>query len=201
MGLITFRDITKHRAKPKANKDDFGRLRVAAAVGVTADLLERTSALVKSNVDAVVIDTAHGHSKGVAVALKKLKDTYPDLDVVVGNIASAEAAKYLVDRGADAVKVGIGPGSICTTRVIAGVGYPQLSAISEVSKALSGSDIPIIADGGIRYTGDIPKAIAAGADSVMLGSLLAGTQESLEKRLFLRVENLKPIVVWVLLRQ
>ena len=153
VGLITFRDITKHRAKPKANKDDFGRLRVAAAVGVTTDLLERTSALVKSNVDAVVIDTAHGHSKGVAVALKKLKDTYPDLDVVVGNIATAEAAKYLVDRGADAVKVGIGPGSICTTRVIAGVGYPQLSAISEVSKALSGSDIPIIADGGIRYTG------------------------------------------------
>ena len=147
-------------------------------MGVTADLLERTSALVKSNVDAVVIDTAHGHSKGVAVALKKLKDTYPDLDVVVGNIATAEAARYLVDRGADAVKVGIGPGSICTTRVIAGVGYPQLSAISEVSKALSGSDIPIIADGGIRYTGDIPKAIAAGADSVMLGSLLAGTQES-----------------------
>ena len=178
VGLITFRDITKHRAKPKANKDDFGRLRVAAAVGVTSDLLERTSALVKSNVDAVVIDTAHGHSKGVAVAMKKLKNTYSDLDVVVGNIATAEAAKYLVDRGADAVKVGIGPGSICTTRVIAGVGYPQLSAISEVSKALSGSDIPIIADGGIRYTGDIPKAIAAGADSVMLGSLLAGTQES-----------------------
>ena len=138
VGLITFRDITKHRAKPKANKDDFGRLRVAAAVGVTTDLLERTSALVKSNVDAVLIDTAHGHSKGVAVALKKLKDTYPDLDVVVGNIATADAAKYLVDRGADAVKVGIGPGSICTTRVIAGVGYPQLSAISEVSKALSG---------------------------------------------------------------
>ena len=201
VGLITFRDITKHRAKPKANKDDFGRLRVAAAVGVTTDLIERTSALVKSNVDAVVIDTAHGHSKGVAVALKKLKDTYPDLDVVVGNIATAEAAKYLVDRGADAVKVGIGPGSICTTRVIAGVGYPQLSAISEVSKALSGSDIPIIADGGIRYTGDIPKAIAAGADSVMLGSLLAGTQESPGETVILRVENLKPIVVWVLLRQ
>ena len=169
VGLITFRDITKHRAKPKANKDDFGRLRVAAAVGVTADLLERTSALVKSNVDAVVIDTAHGHSKGVAVALKKLKDTYPDLDVVVGNIATAETAKYLVDRGADAVKVGIGPGSICTTRVIAGVGYPQLSAISEVSKALSGSDIPIIADGGIRYTGDIPKAIAAGSRFCYVG--------------------------------
>ena len=185
VGLITFRDITKHRAKPKANKDDFGRLRVAAAVGVTTDLLERTSALVKSNVDAVVIDTAHGHSKGVAVALKNLKDTYPDLDVVVGNIATAEAAKYLVDRGADAVKVGIGPGSICTTRVIAGVGYPQLSAISEVSKALSGSDIPIIADGGIRYTGDIPKAIAAGAKACSFGkmflfSLAAGGQQGVE---------------------
>ena len=136
VGLITFRDITKHRAKPNANKDEFGRLRVAAAVGVTADLLERTSALVKSNVDAVVIDTAHGHSKGVAAALKSVKDTYPNLDVVVGNIATAEAAKYLAEMGADAVKVGIGPGSICTTRVIAGVGYPQLSAITEVYKTL-----------------------------------------------------------------
>jgi IMP dehydrogenase len=178
VGLITFRDITKHRAKPNANKDEFGRLRVAAAVGVTADLLERTSALVNSNVDAVVIDTAHGHTKGVAAALKLLKDAFPDLDVVVGNIATAAAAKYLADLGADAVKVGIGPGSICTTRVIAGVGYPQLSAITEVYKTLGGTDIPIIADGGIRYTGDIPKAVAAGADAVMLGSLLAGTQES-----------------------
>jgi IMP dehydrogenase len=178
VGLITFRDITKHLAKPNANKDEFGRLRVAAAVGVTHDLLERTSALVKSNVDAVVIDTAHGHSKGVAKALKNVKNTFPDLDVIVGNIATADAAKYLADLGADAVKVGIGPGSICTTRVIAGVGYPQLSAILDVYKGLKGADIPIIADGGIRYTGDIPKAIAAGADSVMLGSLLAGTQES-----------------------
>ena len=178
VGLITFRDITKHRAKPNANKDEFGRLRVAAAVGVTVDLLDRTSALVNSNVDAVVIDTAHGHSKGVSTALKSIKEAYPDLDVVVGNIATAEAAKYLADLGADGVKVGIGPGSICTTRVIAGVGYPQLSAITEVYKALGGSDVPIIADGGIRYTGDIPKAIAAGADAVMLGSLLAGTQES-----------------------
>ena len=178
VGLITFRDITKHRAKPNANKDEFGRLRVAAAVGVTVDLLDRTSALVNSNVDAVVIDTAHGHSKGVSSALKSIKEAYPDLDVVVGNIATAEAAKYLADLGADGVKVGIGPGSICTTRVIAGVGYPQLSAITEVYKALGGSDVPIIADGGIRYTGDIPKAIAAGADAVMLGSLLAGTQES-----------------------
>ena len=178
VGLITFRDITKHRAKPNANKDEFGRLRVAAAVGVTVDLLDRTSALVNSNVDAVVIDTAHGHSKSVSSALKSIKEAYPDLDVVVGNIATAEAAKYLANLGADGVKVGIGPGSICTTRVIAGVGYPQLSAITEVYKALGGSDVPIIADGGIRYTGDIPKAIAAGADAVMLGSLLAGTQES-----------------------
>ncbi len=178
VGLITYRDITKHKAKPNANKDEFGRLRVAAAVGITADILKRTSALVKSNVDAIVIDTAHGHSKAVATALKSVKEVYPDLDVVVGNIATATAAKYLADLGANAVKVGIGPGSICTTRVIAGVGYPQLSAISEVYKTLEGSDIPIIADGGIRYTGDIPKAIAAGADSVMLGSLLAGTQES-----------------------
>lgn len=178
VGLITFRDMTKHRAKPNANKDQFGRLRVAAAVGVTSDLIERTAALVASNVDAVVIDTAHGHTKGVVNALKLVKDKFPDLDVVVGNIATAEAAKYLADHGADAVKVGIGPGSICTTRVVAGVGYPQLSAIAEVYKTLAGSDIPIIADGGIRYTGDIPKAIAAGADAVMLGSLLAGTQES-----------------------
>ncbi|CAI8215579.1 MAG: Inosine-5'-monophosphate dehydrogenase [Flavobacteriaceae bacterium] len=178
VGLITFRDMTKHRAKPNGNKDQFGRLRVAAAVGVTSDLIERTAALVASNVDAVVIDTAHGHTKGVVNALKLVKDKFPDLDVVVGNIATAEAAKYLADHGADAVKVGIGPGSICTTRVVAGVGYPQLSAIAEVYKTLAGSDIPIIADGGIRYTGDIPKAIAAGADAVMLGSLLAGTQES-----------------------
>ena len=178
VGLITFRDITKHKAKPIANKDEFGRLRVAAAVGVTTDLLDRTSALVTSNVDAIVIDTAHGHSNGVGEALKVIKKAYPDLDVIVGNIATADAAKYIADLGADAVKVGIGPGSICTTRVIAGVGYPQLSAINEVFSALRGSEIPIIADGGIRYTGDIPKAIAAGADSVMLGSLLAGTQES-----------------------
>ena len=178
VGLITFRDITKHLAKPNANKDQFGRLRVAAAVGVTSDLVERTSALVNSNVDAIVIDTAHGHSKGVASALKSLKNNFPDLDVVVGNIATADAAKFLVDLGADAVKVGIGPGSICTTRVIAGVGYPQLSAIMDVREGLKDYDIPIIADGGIRYTGDIPKAIVAGADSVMLGSLLAGTQES-----------------------
>ena len=178
VGLITFRDITKHTDKPISNKDSYGRLRVAAAVGVTPDIVERTEALVKGGVDAVVIDTAHGHTKGVVEALSKVKKVYPDIDVVVGNIATAEAAKYLVDNGADAVKVGIGPGSICTTRVIAGVGFPQLSAIMDVSKAIKGSSVPIIADGGIRYTGDIPKAIAAGADSVMLGSLLAGTQES-----------------------
>ncbi|MDA0773604.1 MAG: IMP dehydrogenase [Bacteroidetes bacterium] len=178
VGLITFRDITKHSKKPIANKDQYGRLRVAAALGVTGDVLERAEALVRADVDAVIIDTAHGHSKGVANALKSIKSKFPNLDVVVGNIATAEAAKYLVALGADGVKVGIGPGSICTTRVIAGVGFPQLSAILEVSQAIKGSGVPVIADGGIRYTGDIPKAIAAGADSVMLGSLLAGTQES-----------------------
>ena len=178
VGLITFRDITKHTTKPNSNKDKFGRLRVAAAVGITNDVLDRVAALHLAGVDAVVIDTAHGHSKGVAGVLKQVKNNFSGLDVIVGNIATSDAAKYLVDLGADAVKVGIGPGSICTTRVIAGVGYPQLSAIFEVSKAISGSGIPIIADGGIRFTGDIPKAIAAGADSVMLGSLLAGTKES-----------------------
>ena len=178
VGLITFRDITKHTDKPTSNKDSYGRLRVAAAVGVTADILERADALVNAGVDAIVIDTAHGHTKGVVDALSKVKKTYSGLDVIVGNIATADAAKYLVDNGADAVKVGIGPGSICTTRVIAGVGFPQLSAIMDVSKAIKGSGVPVIADGGIRYTGDIPKAIAAGADSVMLGSLLAGTKES-----------------------
>ncbi len=178
VGLITFRDITKHTTKPNANKDKFGRLRVAAAVGITDDVIDRVHALKSAGVDAIVIDTAHGHSKGVADVVKKVKSKFENLDLVIGNIATSEAAKYLVKIGADAIKVGIGPGSICTTRVIAGVGYPQLSAILEVKKALKGSDIPIIADGGIRYTGDIPKAIAAGADSVMLGSLLAGTRES-----------------------
>lgn len=178
VGLITFRDITKHTDKPIANKDSYGRLRVAAAIGVTADAVERTQALVNAGVDAVVIDTAHGHTKGVVNILKAVKENFPTLDVVVGNIATAEAAKYLVDHGADAVKVGIGPGSICTTRIIAGVGYPQLSAVLAVANAIKGSGVPVIADGGIRYTGDIPKAIAAGADCVMLGSLLAGTKES-----------------------
>ncbi|AVI51482.1 IMP dehydrogenase [Pukyongia salina] len=178
LGLITFRDITKLTQKPIANKDDFGRLRVAAALGVTADAVERAEALVNAQVDAVIIDTAHGHTKGVVEVLKKVKKSFPDLDVVVGNIATADAAKYLVEAGADAVKVGIGPGSICTTRVVAGVGFPQFSAVLEVAQAIKGSGVPVIADGGIRYTGDIPKAIAAGADSVMLGSLLAGTKES-----------------------
>ena len=177
-GLITFRDITKVKLKPMANKDAFGRLRVAAAIGVTADAVERTEALVNAGVDAVVIDTAHGHTKGVVSVLKDIKSKFPQLDVIVGNIATGAAAKYLVEAGADAVKVGIGPGSICTTRVIAGVGFPQFSAVLEVAAAIKGTGVPVIADGGIRYTGDIPKAIAAGADSVMLGSLLAGTKES-----------------------
>ena len=177
-GLITFRDITKVTLKPIANKDSYGRLRVAAALGVTADVVDRAEALVNAGVDAVIIDTAHGHTKTVLGALKSVKDKFPSLDVVVGNVATAEAAKFLVEAGADAVKVGIGPGSICTTRVVAGVGFPQFSAVLEVAAAIKGSGVPVIADGGIRYTGDIPKAIAAGADSVMLGSLLAGTKES-----------------------
>lgn len=178
VGLITFRDIIKVIENPNANKDTYGRLRVAAAIGVTGDALERSEALIKEGVDALVIDTAHGHSKGVAEVLKTIKKSFPDTEIIVGNIATAEAAKFLVEAGADAVKVGIGPGSICTTRVVAGVGFPQLSAIIEVAKAIKGTGIPVIADGGIRYTGDIPKAIAAGADTVMLGSLLAGTKES-----------------------
>ncbi len=177
-GLITFRDITKLSQKPNANKDQYGRLRVAAALGVTADVVDRAEALVNAGVDAVVIDTAHGHTKTVLTALKSVKNKFPDLDVIVGNVATAAAAKFLVEAGADAVKVGIGPGSICTTRVVAGVGFPQFSAVLEVAAAIKGTGVPVIADGGIRYTGDIPKAIAAGADTVMLGSLLAGTKES-----------------------
>ena len=178
VGLITFRDITKLTQKPMANKDTYGRLRVAAAVGVTGDAVDRVEALVNAGVDAIIIDTAHGHTKGVVHVLKEVKKKFKDLEVVVGNIATGEAAKYLVEAGADAVKVGIGPGSICTTRVVAGVGFPQFSAVLEVAAAIKGSGVPVIADGGIRYTGDIPKAIAAGADCVMLGSLLAGTKES-----------------------
>ena len=178
VGLITFRDITKHTTKPIANKDKFGRLKVAAAVGVTKNTFKRISALVKSSVDAIVIDTAHAHSRSVIEVLKRVKKDYPNIDIVVGNVATGEAAEFLVKNGADGIKVGIGPGSICTTRVIAGVGYPQLSAVMNVFESIKKSQIPIIADGGIRYSGDISKAIAAGADSVMLGSMLAGTMES-----------------------
>lgn len=178
VGLITYRDIIKVKQYPNSCKDSFGRLRVAAAVGVTHDTIERVSALVEAGVDAVVIDTAHGHTEGVVAKLKEVKEIYPELDVIVGNIATPEAAKYLVEAGANAVKVGIGPGSICTTRIIAGVGVPQLTAINEVAKALEGTGIPVIADGGIRFTGDIVKALAAGADTVMIGSMFAGVEES-----------------------
>lgn len=178
IGLVTYKDITKAKDKPFACKDAKGRLRVAAAVGVTKDTMERIDELVKAQVDAIVIDTAHGHSKGVLEMLKMAKNKYPEKDFIVGNIATAEAASELVFAGADAVKVGIGPGSICTTRVIAGVGIPQLSAIYAVAKALKNSGVPIIADGGLRYSGDIVKALAAGAQSVMAGSLFAGVEES-----------------------
>ena len=178
IGLITYKDITKAQDRPNSCKDSKGRLRVAAGVGVTADTFERISALVEAGVDAVVIDTAHGHSYGVIETLKKAKKEFPSIDIVVGNIATAEAAKDLIAAGADALKVGIGPGSICTTRVIAGVGVPQLTAIYNVSKAAEGTGVPVIADGGIRYSGDIVKALAAGADSIMAGSLLAGVEEA-----------------------
>jgi IMP dehydrogenase len=178
IGLLTYKDITKAKDKPMASKDRRGRLRVAAAVGITANTYERINALVDAGVDAIVIDTAHGHSRGVIETLKEIKKRYQSIDIIVGNIATAEAAKALAEAGADAVKVGIGPGSICTTRVIAGVGVPQLTAIYEVSKALIGTGVPIIADGGIRYSGDIVKALAAGADTIMAGSLFAGVEES-----------------------
>ncbi|MDO5666061.1 MAG: IMP dehydrogenase [Bacteroidia bacterium] len=178
IGLITYKDITKAKDKPNACKDEQGRLRVAAGIGVTYDSVERAAALIEAGVDAIVIDTAHGHSKGVADMLQLIKKTFSGIDVVVGNIATAQAAKFLIKAGADAVKVGIGPGSICTTRVIAGVGVPQLSAIYEVAQALKGTGVPLIADGGLRYSGDIVKALAAGGSSVMMGSLLAGTEES-----------------------
>lgn len=178
LGLITYRDIIKVKQHPNSCKDKFGRLRVAAAVGVTNDTIDRVDALVNAGVDAIVIDTAHGHTLSFCEMLKKVKANYPNLDVIAGNIATAEAAKFLVAAGADAIKVGIGPGSICTTRIIAGVGVPQLSAINEVAMALEGSGVPVIADGGIRYTGDFVKAIAAGADSIMVGSMFAGVKES-----------------------
>ncbi|MGB0428254.1 MAG: IMP dehydrogenase, partial [Flavobacteriales bacterium] len=178
VGLITFRDIIKVKENPNSCKDKYGRLCVAAAVGVTADVIDRVEKLVKAGVDAIVVDTAHGHTQGVVDVLKKVKSQFSDLDVVVGNIATAEAAKFLLDAGADAIKVGIGPGSICTTRVVAGVGMPQLTAVMNVAEVLKGTDVPLIADGGIRFTGDIAKALAGGASSVMLGSLLAGTEEA-----------------------
>lgn len=178
MGLITYKDILKKKDKPNACKDEFGRLRVGAAVGVTGDIEERIDALVKAGVDVVTIDTAHGHSKGVIDTAARIKKAYPNLDMIVGNIATPEAAKALVEAGADAVKVGVGPGSICTTRVVAGVGAPQLSAVYETYKAIKDTGVPIIADGGIRFSGDIVKALAGGADSVMIGSLLAGTEEA-----------------------
>ena len=178
VGLITYKDITKAKDKPMACKDEKGRLRVAAGVGVTADTMERLEALVAAGADAVVIDTAHGHSKGVVEKLREAKAAFPDIDIVVGNVATAAAAKLLVDNGADAVKVGIGPGSICTTRVVAGVGVPQLSAVYDVFSVLKDTDVPLIADGGLRYSGDVVKALAAGGSSVMVGSLVAGTEES-----------------------
>ncbi len=178
IGLITYKDITKAADKPMACKDAKGRLRVAAGVGVTADTFQRMEALVKAGVDAIVIDTAHGHSKGVIEKVREAKAAFPEVDIVVGNIATGEAAKMLVEAGADAVKVGIGPGSICTTRVVAGVGVPQLSAIYDVASALEGTGIPLIADGGLRYSGDVVKALAAGGYSVMMGSLVAGTEEA-----------------------
>ena len=178
VGLITYKDITKAKDKPMACKDEKGRLRVAAGVGVTADTLDRMQALVNAGADAIIIDTAHGHSKGVIDKLREAKASFPDVDIVVGNVATGAAARMLAENGADAVKVGIGPGSICTTRVVAGVGVPQLSAVYDVYTALKGTDIPLIADGGLRYSGDVVKALAAGGSSVMIGSLVAGTEES-----------------------
>ncbi|MEY2923561.1 MAG: dehydrogenase [Bacteroidota bacterium] len=178
LGLITFKDIQKVKSHPNACKDKYGRLMVGAAVGVTADTLDRVTRLVEEEVDVIAIDTAHGHSKGVVLELKKVKAKFPDLQIIVGNVATGDAAKYLADNGADAVKVGVGPGSICTTRIIAGIGVPQLSAIMECAEALKGTGVPVIADGGIRYSGDLVKAIVAGADCIMAGSLFAGTEES-----------------------
>lgn len=178
IGLITYKDIIKLHQYPRSCKDSYGRLRVAAAVGVTYDTVERAQALANSGADAIIIDTAHGHSRGVVQALKSVKEQLPDTDVVVGNVATAAAAKMLVEAGADAVKVGIGPGSICTTRVIAGVGVPQLTAVMDVAEALKGTGVPVIADGGIRFTGDIAKAVAGGGDTVMVGSMLAGVEEA-----------------------
>ena len=200
VGLITYKDITKAKDKPMACKDEKGRLRVAAGVGVTADTMERVTALVEAGVDAIVIDTAHGHSKGVVEKLKQVKASFPKVDVVVGNVATGAAAKYLVDNGADAVKVGIGPGSICTTRVVAGVGVPQLSAVYDVYTALKGTGVPLIADGGLRYSGDIVKALAAGGSSVMIGSLVAGTEESPGETIIFNGRKFKASAEWAPLR-
>ena len=178
VGLITFKDIIKNRMRPNACKDKYGRLRVAAAVGITADVMERVEALSKVAVDAIIIDTAHGHTKGVVDVLKKVKSKFKDIDVVVGNIATASAAQGLIDAGADAVKVGIGPGSICTTRIVAGIGVPQLTAVMDVAEITKKNNIPLIADGGIRYSGDIVKALVGGASTVMLGSIIAGVEEA-----------------------
>ncbi|MBO3272695.1 IMP dehydrogenase [Hymenobacter defluvii] len=178
VGLITYRDIRKRRRSPNACKDEFGRLRVGAAVGVTADLLDRIAALVEAGVDVVSVDTAHGHSKGVLDAVRNIKKQFPALEVIAGNVATAEGARALADAGADAVKVGVGPGSICTTRIIAGIGVPQLSAVLEAARGLEGTGVPLIADGGIKFSGDVVKALAAGASTIMVGSLLAGTEEA-----------------------
>ncbi|GAB3528848.1 IMP dehydrogenase [Pontibacter brevis] len=178
VGLITYKDILKKKDRPFACKDEFGRLRVGAAVGVTADVLDRVKALVEAGVDVISVDTAHGHSKGVLDAVKRIKEAFPNLDLIAGNIATAEGAKALAEAGADAVKVGVGPGSICTTRVIAGIGVPQLSAVMEAVRGLEGTGVPVIADGGIKFSGDIVKALAGGASTVMIGSLLAGTEEA-----------------------
>ena len=178
IGLVTYKDITKLRDYPNANKDAKGHLSCAAGVGITPDYMDRVDALVKEHVDAVVLDSAHGHSRNIVNALRAIKAKYPDLDVVVGNIATAEAARYLLKNGADGIKVGIGPGSICTTRIIAGVGVPQLTAIFEVAEVLTGTDVPLIADGGLRYSGDVVKALAAGGNCVMCGSMFAGTDEA-----------------------
>jgi IMP dehydrogenase len=177
-GLITYKDILKRKNKPNACKDELGRLRVGAAVGITPDMMDRIQALIHAGVDVISIDTAHGHSKGVIDATKKIKETFPQLELIVGNVATADGARALADAGADAVKVGVGPGSICTTRVIAGVGIPQLSAVMEAVRGLHGTGVPVIADGGIRYSGDVVKALAAGAESIMIGGLLAGTDEA-----------------------
>ncbi|WP_324675822.1 IMP dehydrogenase [Hymenobacter sp. GOD-10R] len=178
VGLITYRDIRKRRRSPNACKDQYGRLRVGAAVGVTSDLLDRVAALVEAGVDVVSVDTAHGHSKGVLDAVRNIKTAFPTLEVIAGNVATAEGARALADAGADAVKVGVGPGSICTTRIIAGIGVPQLSAVLEAARGLEGTDVPLIADGGIKFSGDAVKALAGGASSVMIGSMLAGTEEA-----------------------